>query len=205
MVSSTTVDQTFTNDSSEPIEAIYVFPLPPNSAVNNMTMIIGDRVIQGIMKEKMAAKKTYEDAKKQGKRATLTDQQRPNIFTNKVANVMPGDNIIVRIQYVNELKYDNGKFSMRFPMVVAPRYIDGSRVLGYSGTGWSYDTDIVPDASQITPKVVPDGIRGRIMSLYLLHAGGIMAFGKTKKPVSRGKQRGQCRLPQGTRCTILRL
>ena len=57
MVSSTTVDQTFTNDSSEPIEAIYVFPLPPNSAVNNMTMIIGDRVIQGIMKEKMAAKK----------------------------------------------------------------------------------------------------------------------------------------------------
>ena len=173
MVSSTTVDQTFTNDSSEPIEAIYVFPLPPNSAVNNMTMIIGDRVIQGIMKEKMAAKKTYEDAKKQGKRATLTDQQRPNIFTNKVANVMPGDNIIVRIQYVNELKYDNGKFSMRFPMVVAPRYIDGSRVLGYSGTGWSYDTDIVPDASQITPKVVPDGMRsGNKISLNInLDAG----------------------------------
>ena len=66
---------------------------------------------------------------------------------NKVANVMPGDTIIVRLQYVNVLKYENGQFNLRFPMVVAPRYIDGSRVVGYSGTGWSYDTDIVPDAS----------------------------------------------------------
>ena len=166
MVASTTVDQMFTNHSNKPIEAVYVFPLPPNSAVNNMSMIIGDRIIQGLMKEKAAAKKTYEKAKKEGKRTTLTEQQRPNIFTNKVANVMPGDTIIVRLQYVNELKYENGNFNIRFPMVVAPRYIDGSRVLGYSGTGWSYDTDIVPDASKITPKVVPDGMRsGNAISL----------------------------------------
>ena len=159
MVASTTVDQMFTNDSVNPIEAIYVFPLPPNAAVNNMTMIIGDRIVQGIIKEKSEAKKTYEKAKREGKRVTLTEQQRPNIFTNKVANIMPGDTIIVRLQYVNDLKYDNGKFRMRFPMVVAPRYIDGLRVVGYSGTGWSYDTDIIPDASQITPKVVPEGMR----------------------------------------------
>ena len=173
MIASATVDQMFTNDSNNPIEAVYVFPLPPNAAVNNMTMIIGDRVIQGIMKEKSEAKKVYEKAKREGKRTTLTEQQRPNIFTNKVANVMPGDTIVVRLQYVNELKYDNGKFRMRFPMVVAPRYIDGSRVIGYSGTGWSYDTDIIPDASQITPKVVPEGMRsGNTISLNInLDAG----------------------------------
>ena len=168
MVASATVNQMFTNDSSEPIEAVYVFPLPSNSAVNNMTMIIGDRVIQGIMKEKSEAKKTYEKAKKEGKRTTLTEQQRPNIFTNKVANIMPGDTIVVRLEYVNELKYDNGKFKIRFPTVVAPRYIDGARIVGYSGTGWSYDTDFIPDASKITPKVVPEGMRsGNTISLNI--------------------------------------
>ena len=173
MIASTTVDQMFTNESKEPIEAIYVFPLPSNAAVNNMTMIIEDRIIQGIIKEKSEAKKTYEKAKKDGKRTTLTEQQRPNIFTNKVANVMPGDTIIVRLEYINELEYDDGKFRLRFPMVVAPRYIDGSRVIGYSGTGWSYDTDVIPDASQITPKVVPEGMRsGNSISLNInLDAG----------------------------------
>ena len=173
MVASSTVDQMFTNNSTKPIEAIYVFPLPPNAAVNNMTMIIDDRVIQGIMKEKSEAKKTYEKAKREGKRTTMTEQQRPNIFTNKVANIMPGDTIIVRLQYVNELKYENGNFNLRFPMVVAPRYISGSRVTGYSGTGWSYDTDIVPDASEITPHVTENGMRsGNTISLNVnLDAG----------------------------------
>ena len=157
MIASATVDQMFTNDSNDPIEAVYVFPLPPNAAVNNMTMIIGDRIIQGIMKEKSEAKKVYEKAKKEGKRTTLTEQQRPNIFTNSVANIMPGDTIIVRLEYVEALEYEDGKFSLRFPMVVAPRYIHGSQVTGYSGTGWSFDTDIVPDGSRITPPVVPKG------------------------------------------------
>ncbi|SVE51406.1 uncharacterized protein METZ01_LOCUS504260, partial [marine metagenome] len=78
MVSSATVDQVFTNDSTEPIEAVYVFPLPQNAAVNNMTMIINDRLIQGTVKEKTEAKKVYEEAKSEGKRASLTVQERPN-------------------------------------------------------------------------------------------------------------------------------
>ena len=168
MVTHVTVDQMFTNKSSEPIEAIYVFPLPPNSAINDMMMIIDGRIIQGTIKEKEDAKKTYEKAKKEGKRTSLTVQQRPNIFTNKVANIMPEDTIIVRLQYVNELKYENGNFNLRFPMVVAPRYIAGSRVIGYSGTGWAYDTDIVPDASEITPHVTPYGMRsGNKISLQI--------------------------------------
>ena len=76
MVSSTTVDQIFTNDSSSPIEATYVFPLPTDAAVNHMTMIINDRIIQGEIKEKVEAKKVYEKAKKEGKRASLTEQKR---------------------------------------------------------------------------------------------------------------------------------
>ena len=159
MVAHSRVDQMFVNSTSDPIEAVYVFPLPPNSAINNMVMIVGNRTIQGIIKEKKSAKKTYEKAKKDGKRASLTEQQRPNIFTNNVANIMPDDTLIVRLEYINELKYEEGNFSLRFPMVVGPRFIDGTRVLGYSGTGWAKDTDIVPDASKITPHVIPDGMR----------------------------------------------
>ena len=159
MIANATVDQMFTNNSTEPIEAVYVFPLPANAAVNNMMMIIGDRIIQGIIKEKSEAKKTYEKAKKEGKRTTLTEQQRPNIFTNKVANIMPNDTVVVRLKFVDKLYYDDGKFQLRFPMVVAPRYIPGSKIRGYSGTGWAYDTDRVEDASKITPPVLKKGMR----------------------------------------------
>ena len=159
MVSNTIVDQMFTNNTDKPIEAIYVFPLPNKAAVNNMQMIIDDRIIQGNIKKKEEAKKDFEKAKKEGKRASLTEQKRDNIFTNSVANIMPGDTIVVRLEYVNDISYEDGKFSTRFPLVVAPRFIPGNTVTGYSGTGWSYDTDIVPDASEITPPVMPQGMR----------------------------------------------
>ena len=161
MVLSATVDQVFTNDSTEPIEAVYVFPLPPNAAVNNMTMIINDRIIQGTVKEKVKAKEVYKKARSEGKRASLTVQERPNIFTNSISNIMPGDTIIVRINYINEVQYKKGVFSLRHPMVVAPRYITGNAVTGYSGQGWAFDTDMVPDASRITPPVVKPGERSK--------------------------------------------
>ena len=159
MVSNTVVDQMFTNNTDKPIEAVYVFPLPSKAAVNNMQMIVDDRIIQGNIKKKAEAKKEYQQAKKEGKRASLTEQKRDNIFTNNVANIMPGDTIVVRLEYVDDINFENGKFNTRFPMVVAPRFIPGNTVTGYSGTGWSYDTDIVPDASEITPPVMPDGMR----------------------------------------------
>jgi Ca-activated chloride channel family protein len=173
MVSSTTVDQVFTNSSNDPVEAVYVFPLPHNAAVYDMTMIIDDRLIQGVIMERKSAVETYEKAKAEGKRASLTEQERPNIFTHSVANIMPGDTITVRLQYVEKLVYEEGVFRMRFPMVVAPRYIPGSDIRGYTGSGWAYDTDIVPDASRITPPVVPPDKRsGNLMSLTVnLNAG----------------------------------
>jgi Ca-activated chloride channel family protein len=159
MVATATVDQVFTNTAEIPIEAVYVFPLPQNAAIYDMKMLVNDRLIQGLIKERKEAKATYEKAKKQGKRASLTEQERPNIFTNSVANIMPGDRIIVRLQYVERLAYEDGLFRIRFPMVVAPRYIPGTVVEGYSGTGWAFDTDTVPDASRVTPPVVPPGMR----------------------------------------------
>jgi Ca-activated chloride channel family protein len=166
MVSSATVDQVFTNSSKEPIEAIYVFPLPQNAAVHDMKMLINDRLIQGVVKEKKEARHAYETAKDRGKHASLAEQQRPNIFTSSVANIMPGDTVVVRLTYVETLHFEDGAFTLRFPMVVAPRYIPGHYSTGYSGNGWAYDTDVVHDASRITPPVAPPGTRsGSMLSL----------------------------------------
>ncbi len=159
MIASTTVDQIYTNDTGEILETIYIFPLPPNSAVRDMEMFIGDRHIKGIVEEKHQARKMYQEAKESGKKTALTEQERPNIFTNSVANIQPNDIIIIRLKLVEKLQYESGSFSYRFPLVVGPRYIPGNTITGYSGSGWAFDTDIVPDASRITPPVIPSGMR----------------------------------------------
>lgn len=153
------VTQTFVNSSKDPIEAVYVFPLPHDAAVDDMTMTIGSRVIKGVIKKKDEARKIYEDAKAAGKTASLLDQERPNIFTQSVANIMPGDNIEIRISYVETLKYEEGRYEFVFPMVVGPRYIPGEFVIGKKGGGWAPDTNRVPDASKITPPVLKPGER----------------------------------------------
>jgi len=174
MVETTTIDQVFTNTGKMPIEAIYVFPLPENGAVHDMKMLVNDRLIQGTIKEKEEARKTYEKAKKEGKRASLTEQQRPNIFTNSIANLMPGDVIIIRLEYIAPISYEGGVFSLRFPTVVAPRFILGNTVTGYTGNGWAHDTNVVPDASQITPPVLPKGFRdGHNISISITLDSGL--------------------------------
>jgi Ca-activated chloride channel family protein len=93
------VEQTFTNPSNDWVEGIYVFPLPEDSAVDHLTMKIGERIIKGLIKEKEEAKKIYNQAKSEGKSASLVEQQRPNIFTNSVANIPPGETNIITIEY----------------------------------------------------------------------------------------------------------
>lgn len=117
------VTQEFVNPSKTPVEAIYSFPLPEDGAVDQMTMIVGDRRIVGRIKKKEEARKIYEAAKSAGKTASLLDQERPNIFTQAVANIMPGQKITVAISYVNILKYDEGGYEFSFPMTIGPRYI----------------------------------------------------------------------------------
>jgi len=159
LVARARVQQKFRNDSRQWVEGIYVFPLPENAAVDHMKLRIGERMIEGQIKEKEAAKKTYEAAKQEGKKASLVEQERPNIFTTSVANLGPGEEVSVEIEYQQTLHYDQGSFRLRFPMVVAPRYIPGTEpVTGFAGSGWGVNTAQVPDAARITPPVPkPDG------------------------------------------------
>jgi len=171
-VAEVSVTQVFGNPADRPIEAVYVFPLPENAAVNAMTLTVADRVIKGQIKKREDAKQIYEAAKAQGKTAALLDQERPNIFTQSVANIPPGHEIRVTLKYIQDLAYDHGVYKFSFPMTVGPRYIPG-QAAGKTGTGWSADTDAVGDASRITPPVVKPGQRsGRDISVEVkLNAG----------------------------------
>lgn len=155
MIARVKVEQHFKNPTPEWMEAVYVFPLPEESAVDHLDMKVGERVIEGQIKEKEQAKKVYEAAKQEGKKTTLLEQERANIFTTNVANIGPQEDITVAIEYQETLRYDQGQFRIRFPMVVAPRYIPGAPLAAdFVGTGFSPNTDQVPDASRITPPVL---------------------------------------------------
>ena len=116
------VTQQFQNPYDEKIEAVYVFPLPQNAAVNEFIMIIGERRIRGIIRERQEAEQIYAEARRQGHVASLLTQERPNIFTQKVANIEPGKAIDVDIKYFNTLAYVDGWYEFVFPMVVGPRF-----------------------------------------------------------------------------------
>jgi Ca-activated chloride channel family protein len=121
-IASVEVTQQFQNPYDSKIEAVYVFPLPENSAVSEFVMTIGERHIRGIIRERADAERIYNDAKSQGYVASLMTQERPNIFTQSVANIEPGKQIDVEIKYFNTLSYMDGWFEFVFPMVVGPRY-----------------------------------------------------------------------------------
>lgn len=126
LVASATVTQTYVNDTQTPLEAVYVFPLPHDAAVYEMEMRVGDRLIRSVVKEREQARRTYEAARSEGKRAALVEQERPNMFTTSLANLMPGDHVDVRLSYVEPLVWMDGRVRLTFPMVVGPRYVPGS-------------------------------------------------------------------------------
>ena len=115
------VTQTFSNPIPAVIEALYVFPLPERAAVDAMEMHVGNRRIVAVVQEKEAAKRTYERARKAGRKAGLVNQKRPNLFTTSVANINPGETISVRLEYLEELAYDDGVFSLVFPLTFLKR------------------------------------------------------------------------------------
>jgi Ca-activated chloride channel homolog len=116
------VQQQFQNPYNAKIEAVYVFPLPHNAAVNEFVMTIGDRHIRGIIRERQEAEQIYQQAKSQGYVASLLTEERPNIFRQSVANIEPGKEIDVNIRYFQTLAYADGWYEFVFPMVVGPRY-----------------------------------------------------------------------------------
>jgi len=166
LVARVSVMQEFKNEGTEWVEGIYVFPLPDEAAVDHMRLYIGDRFIEGEVREKEQARKEYEQARQAGKKTSLVEQQRANLFTTSVANIGPGETVIVEIEYLENIRYDDGTFSLRFPMTLTPRYIPGQAKSDRQGSGWSADTDLVDDAALITPPMV-GASRGHRVSLQI--------------------------------------
>jgi Ca-activated chloride channel family protein len=152
------VTQYFVNPSRDRLEAVYAFPLPPHAAVTDMLFRIGSRVVLSEVKRRDEAKRTYEAARREGRTAALTEQERPNLFTQSVANVPPGDTVAVVLRYVHEVPFDDGRYTFHFPTTIGPRYVPGAPLAASagSGDGTSPDTDRVPDASRVTPPVALD-------------------------------------------------
>ena len=123
MVARTRVTQHFHNPGSEHVEGVYVFPLPEKAAVDRLRILIGGRTIEGRIREKGEARRIYQQAKSEGRKAALVEQQRPNLFTNTVAHIGPNERVEVTIEYQQALGYENGEYRMRFPLAVAPRYV----------------------------------------------------------------------------------
>jgi Ca-activated chloride channel family protein len=156
IIARTEVRQRFTNPSDEWVEGVYVFPLPDGAAVDTLHLVVGQTVLEGEIREREEARRTYEQAQAEGRRASLLEQQRPNIFTTSVANLGPHEQAEVVIEYQETVRYAGGVFSLRFPLVVGPRYIPGSPLpCAPTGSGGAPATDRVPDASLLTPPVLP--------------------------------------------------
>ena len=172
-ISRVTVTQEFENPFEDKIEAVYTFPLPQSAAVDDMTMLIGDRTVKGKVMRREEAQAAYAEAKLRGQAASLLDQERPNIFTQSVANITPGQQITVTISYVEILKYEEGAYEWSFPMVVGPRYIPGSSE-DQSDKGTPAEAERVPDASRITPPTVAPGERpGHDISIEVAIDAGV--------------------------------
>ncbi len=189
LVARVSVKQTFRNDGQQWVEGIYVFPLPENAAVDHMRLHIGERFIEGEIREKEQARKEYEAAKKAGKKASLVNQQRANLFTTAIANIAPGETVTVEIEYQQSLSYDEGVFSLRFPLTMTPRYIPGIPTGDRKGSGWAADTTEVQDASLITPPFVTRSDNHKVTLQASINAGMPLDFVASRyHPVNVDKQ-----------------
>jgi Ca-activated chloride channel family protein len=151
------VTQVFRNPTDHWMEATYVYPLPAGSAVDTLKMVVGDRIVIGDIKAREEARIIYESAKRDGKTAALTEQERPNIFTNSLANIGPGETVLVQIEYQEPVAQNGDEFSLRVPLVVAPRYNPAPIVqsVDLRGSGWgTASNDPVPDRGRISPEVL---------------------------------------------------
>ncbi len=171
-----TLSQSFRNDGDAWVEGIYVFPLPDGAAVDRLRIRIGDRLIEGEIQEKAQAKATYEKARAEGKRASLVRQERANLFTTSVANIGPGETVTIEIEYLDTVRFDDGTFSLRFPLTLTPRYVPGVPLPDRQGSGWSPDTAEVPDASRITPPMVAKSDDHRVSFEAHIDAGMDLEF-----------------------------
>lgn len=180
-----TLSQRFRNEAGSWMEAEYLLPLPQDAAITQLEIVLDGRVIKGEIRERQQARATYDAARKSGRRGVLLEQQRPHLFTTRVANVPPGGEVSVRVELVLPVNYDQGEFSLRFPTTVTTPFVPGypqelepagtdqfPQWLPLSGSGWAVATDLVSDAPLISaPQVSADGANNKISFDVVLNPG----------------------------------
>jgi Ca-activated chloride channel homolog len=122
LIADVSIEQTYINEGLQALEVVYVFPMSDKAAIYSLEMQIGNRVIRAKIKERQEAAREYDEARSNGNRATLLEQERPNVFTMNVANIKPGDEIKVTTKYTEYIVPDEGVYSFVYPTVVSPRY-----------------------------------------------------------------------------------
>ncbi|MGV8119517.1 MAG: VIT domain-containing protein [Candidatus Xenobiia bacterium LiM19] len=159
-IAEVTVTEVFQNGYTEHLEAVYIFPVAGGAAVSAFEMQVKDRIIKGIVEERAEARRQYRQAVEEGRRAALLEKERDDVFTVQVGNLPPGEEVTIRLTYSERLPFfEDGTTEIRLPLVVAPRYIPGSPLeRDQVGHGVEQDTDVVPDASRITPPRLAEGM-----------------------------------------------
>ncbi|WP_437930025.1 VIT domain-containing protein [Sorangium sp. So ce291] len=147
------VRQRYRNDERRPIEAIYTFPLPGEATIAGFAMECAGRRLEGEVKAREAAFQAYDEAIATGHGAALLDEERRNVFTASVGNLLPGEETVVEVAFVQRLQADEGALRLMIPTLVAPRYIPGAPQGDRTAHGGAAPTDLVPDADRISPEI----------------------------------------------------
>ncbi|NJD89114.1 MAG: marine proteobacterial sortase target protein [Betaproteobacteria bacterium] len=175
VVARTRVTQTFHNAGTDVVEGLYVFPLPENAAVDRLRLRIGDRLIEGQVREKEEARRVYAQARSEGKKAALVEQQRPNLFTNAVANIGPGEFVRVLIEYQQTLSLVGDEYRVRFPLAVTPRYHPAGGTLPEE-----------PRTTQSVAQILEGTATGELLAETVLHPDYVPAGANGVNPVAIG-------------------
>ena len=151
-VARTRIVQAFRNTGKSWAAATYLYPLPEDGAVDSLKMVIGNRIVVGEIRRREDAVRIYEEAKAKGQKAALVEEQRPNMFVNRVANVAPGETILIEIRYQSPIVHRRGEYSVRLPLVVGPRYVPPSTIASSAAAA---------DAAAVTAPIL-DPVHGGI-------------------------------------------
>ncbi|RKH24663.1 VWA domain-containing protein [Corallococcus praedator] len=160
------VTQRYRNEEKKPVEAVYTFPLPSDATLSAFSMTCAGRRVAGVVKEREEAFRTYDTAITEGHGAALLDQERPNVFTAQVGNLLPGEETLVEVEFLQALTAEEGSVRWMLPTLVAPRYMPGAAQGDRTAHGSAAPTTRVPDADRISPPIgnVDYGLR---MSLLI--------------------------------------
>ena len=145
--------QRYRNEEARPVEAVYTFPLPSDATLVAFAMTCAGRRIESVVREREEAFREYDEAISSGHGGALIDQERPNVFTAQVGNLLPGEETVVELEYLQRVAVDEGTLRWMIPTLVAPRYVPGTAAGDRTAHGRESPTDQVPDADRISPPI----------------------------------------------------